>query len=35
MPDLRATDARRHVLEVVPFFTGQRIGAEELVDKLP
>jgi peroxiredoxin len=35
MWDLRATDARRHVREEIPFVTGQRVGAEELVDKLP
>jgi peroxiredoxin len=35
MWDLRATDVRRHVREEIRFFTGQRVGAEELVDKLP
>ena len=35
MRDLRATDARRHVREETPFFTGPRIGVEELVAKLP
>jgi hypothetical protein len=32
MRDLRATDARRHVREEI---TGQQIGAEEQIDKLP
>ena len=31
MRDLRATDARRHVREETPFFTGPRVGVEELV----
>ena len=35
MRDLRATDARRHVREETPFFTGPRVGVEELVAKLP
>ena len=35
MRDLRATDARRHVREETPFFTGPRVGVEELVTKLP
>lgn len=35
MRDLRATDARRHVREETPFFTGPRISAEQLVDRLP
>ena len=35
MRDLRATDARRHVREETPFFTGPRIAVEELVAKLP
>jgi chlorite dismutase len=35
MRDLRATEARRHVREETPFFTGPRIGVEELVAKLP
>lgn len=30
MRDLRATDARRHVREEVPFFTGRRIAVEEI-----
>jgi chlorite dismutase len=32
---LRYTDARRHVREETPFFTGPRVGVEELVAKLP
>ncbi|BBZ07396.1 hypothetical protein MDOR_15650 [Mycolicibacterium doricum] len=35
MRDLRATDARRHVREETPFFTGPRVGVEELVARLP
>ena len=35
MRDLRATDARRHVREETPFFTGPRVGVEDLVAKLP
>ena len=35
MRDLRATDARRHVREETPFFTGPRVGVEELVGRLP
>jgi peroxiredoxin len=35
MRDLRATDARRHVREETPFFTGPRIAVEQLVAKLP
>ena len=31
MRELRATDARRHVREETPFFTGPRVGVEELV----
>ncbi|HEU5224031.1 MAG TPA: hydrogen peroxide-dependent heme synthase [Candidatus Lumbricidophila sp.] len=34
MRDLRATDARRHVREEVPFYTGRRISAAELVEVL-
>lgn len=30
MRDLRATDARRHVREEVPFYTGRRIEADEV-----
>jgi peroxiredoxin len=32
---LRYTDARRHTREETPFFTGPRIGVEELVTRLP
>ena len=35
MRDLRATDARRHVREETPFFTGPRVAVEELVARLP
>ncbi len=35
MRDLRATDARRHVREEVPFFTGPRVPLAELVARLP
>lgn len=32
---LRYTDARRHVREETPFFTGPRVGIEQLVANLP
>lgn len=35
MRDLRATDARRHVREEVPFFTGPRIELADLLDRQP
>jgi hydrogen peroxide-dependent heme synthase len=35
MRDLRATEARRHVREEVPFFTGPRVPLPELVAALP
>ena len=35
MRDLRATEARRHVREEVPFFTGPRVPPAELVATLP
>ena len=35
MRHLRATDARRHVREEVPFYTGTRTSMSELVEKLP
>jgi chlorite dismutase len=35
MRDLRATEARMHVREETPFFTGPRVGVEELVTRLP
>ncbi|GAB3676166.1 hydrogen peroxide-dependent heme synthase [Angustibacter aerolatus] len=35
MRDLRATDARRHVREEIPFYTGPRADLPELVERLP
>ncbi|MGC0363776.1 peroxiredoxin [Rhodococcus sp. 27YEA15] len=35
MRDLRATEARLHVREEVPFFTGPRVDVEKLVLSLP
>jgi len=35
MRDLRATGARRHVREEIPFFTGPRVPLAELVATLP
>jgi len=35
MRNLRATDARRHTREETPFFTGPRVGVEQLVAALP
>ncbi len=35
MRDLRATDARRHVREEIPFFTGPRVALADLVASLP
>ncbi|TXG91023.1 hypothetical protein DW322_13300 [Rhodococcus rhodnii] len=35
MRDLRATEARRHVREEIPFFSGPRVDAEKLVRALP
>ena len=35
MRDLRATEARRHVREEVPFFTGPRVQVGDLVATLP
>ncbi|NLU81325.1 hydrogen peroxide-dependent heme synthase [Rhodococcus sp. HNM0569] len=35
MRDLRATDARRHVREEVPFFSGPRVDVDKLVAALP
>jgi chlorite dismutase len=32
MRDLRATEARRHVREEIPFFTGRRIAAEDVAE---
>lgn len=34
MRDLRATGARRHVREEVPFYTGRRIEVSELAEVL-
>jgi len=34
MRDLRYTEARRHVREEVPFYTGRRVSAAELVEVL-
>lgn len=34
MRDLRATEARRHVREEVPFYTGRRISAAEVLEVL-
>lgn len=35
MRDLRASDARRHVREEVPFYTGARVSPAELLARLP
>ena len=35
MRDLRATDARRHVREEIPFYTGRRRSVAEIVAALP
>jgi hydrogen peroxide-dependent heme synthase len=35
MRHLRASDARRHVREEVPFYTGSRAEIAELLDRLP
>ncbi|WP_045822565.1 hydrogen peroxide-dependent heme synthase [Williamsia herbipolensis] len=35
MRDLRATEARMHVREETPFFTGPRVPVEQLVSSLP
>ncbi len=35
MRDLRGSQARRHVREETPFFTGRRVSIEELVAQLP
>jgi hydrogen peroxide-dependent heme synthase len=35
MRDLRATDARRHVREELPFYSGRRVPLAELVAELP
>jgi len=35
MRELRATQARRHVREELPFFTGPRVSAQQVVARLP
>ncbi|MGL5858770.1 MAG: hydrogen peroxide-dependent heme synthase [Angustibacter sp.] len=35
MRDLRATRARLHVREEIPFFTGPRVALRDLLDRLP
>ena len=35
MRDLRATEARRHVREEIPFFTGPRASLSDLINRLP
>lgn len=35
MRDLRASGARRHVREEIPFFTGPRVAPAELIARLP
>lgn len=35
MREMRGTEARRHVREEVPFFTGPRVTAEQLASTLP
>lgn len=35
MRDLRATEARRHVREEVPFFTGPRVALHDMIERLP
>jgi hydrogen peroxide-dependent heme synthase len=35
MRELRATEARRHVREEIPFFTGRRVEIADLVARLP
>ncbi|MFD8492061.1 hydrogen peroxide-dependent heme synthase [Amycolatopsis sp. NPDC059657] len=35
MRDLRATEARRHVREEIPFYTGPRVPPAELIANLP
>ena len=35
MRELRAVDARRHVREEIPFFTGPRVEVDDLVTRLP
>jgi chlorite dismutase len=35
MRDMRATEARRHVREEIPFYTGTRRSISEITDSLP
>ncbi|GAA4262300.1 hydrogen peroxide-dependent heme synthase [Dietzia aurantiaca] len=35
MREMRATEARRHVREEIPFFTGPRVTAEKLASTMP
>jgi chlorite dismutase len=35
MRDLRATEARMHVREETPFFTGPRVDVDKLITALP
>ncbi len=35
MRELRATEARRHVREEIPFYTGRLRTVAEIVDTLP
>ncbi|MFV0533679.1 MAG: hydrogen peroxide-dependent heme synthase [Cumulibacter sp.] len=35
MRDLRASEARRHVREEVPFYTGRQVSLNELITRLP
>ena len=35
MRDLRATEARRHLREVIPFFTGPRVELADWVETQP
>ena len=35
MRHLRGSETRRHVREEVPFYTGRRRSAAEIVDSLP
>jgi hydrogen peroxide-dependent heme synthase len=35
MRDLRASGARRHVREEIPFYTGPRVSATDLIGRLP
>jgi chlorite dismutase len=35
MRHLRASEARRHVREEIPFYTGSKVTAAELAERLP